>query len=71
MHTQMTILRQLLILFGILVTIALLKSNRLIENASGSIGTITQLQASNVEYVTNLRPVRQRGMFFNNPSWDR
>lgn len=68
---KMILLRQLIIFFAILAAIAFLSSYKLIENASGSIGTLTQLQASNVNYVTNIRPVRQRGMYFNNPSWNR
>jgi len=64
--------RHFFILVAILVGLMLIRSySGLIENASGSVGTITQLNASNIAYVGNIRPVRQRGMFFNNPSWNR
>ena len=43
-----------------------------IETAAGNIGTIIQLNTSNAHgFNPNIRPVRQRGMYFNNPSWIR
>jgi hypothetical protein len=40
-----------------------------LENFAGSPATITQLNANSGR--RNIRPVRQRGIYFGNPSWHR
>lgn len=42
------------------------------ERFSGSPATITQLSAnSGLPIISSIRPVRQRGIYFGNPSWHR
>lgn len=58
-------------LFFILLALYIFKS-QLREDMAGNVGSIVQLAAGNADGgYTSIRPVRQRGMYFDNPSWSR